>query len=194
MLSDQDVQRWALTHPKCTPAQLAKTYGINYEMLIEVLDSWIENATDKGIQNLASEILIGHAIRARRNDQDFDLLSVCKAIEKLRGNLFDIANPGIALRANKILGNAIDEFAQRKININIMIDKSVIERVLRIAELDGQEIIDITPEDARDSAERQNRPLLPCKSDSGVREIIGQGICITQEDSGEMSGATEEAN
>lgn len=181
MLSDKDAQRWALIHPKCTPAQLAKTYGIDYDMLIQILDSWIDNATDKGIQNLASEILISHAIRAKRNDQEFDLLSVCKAIEKLRDNVFDINNPGISLRANKILGNAIDEFAQRKININIMIDKSVVERVLKIAELDGEEIIDITPEDARDGEERKNRPLLPCKQDSGVFENDGSGICSPQE-------------
>ncbi len=155
-------------------------------MLIDVLDSWIENSTDKGIQNLASEILVQHAIRARRNEQDFNLLSLCKAIEKLRNNLFDVDNPGISIRANKILGTAIDEFAQRKININFFIDKSVVEKILKIAELDGQTIIDITPEDARDEAERQNRPLLSFKQDSGVFENDGQGICSAQEAGGEM--------
>src|SRR4030042_567214 len=180
-LSDSDAQRWVVTHPKCTPAQLAKVYGIDYSLLINILDSWIDNSIDKGIQNLAAEILIQHAVKARRNDQEFNLLSLCKAMEKLRDNLFDIKNPGIALRANRILGNAIDEFAQRKIQFNFLIDKSVIEKVLKIAELDGQEIIDITPEAARDGAERQNRPLLSCHSDSGLYENDGQGICSAQE-------------
>jgi len=193
-LSDKDAQKWVVNHPKCTPAQLAKVYGIDYELLIEILDTWIDNSTDKGIQNLAAEILIQHAIKARRNEHDFNLLSLCKAMEKLRNNLFDINNPGIALRANRILGAAIDEFSQRKIQFNFLIDKSIIERVLRIAELDGQQIIDISPEIARDEAERQNRPLLSCQQNTGLYETIGQGLCTTQESCGEMSGTTEEAN
>ena len=179
MLSDKDVQRWAISHPKCTPAQLAKAYGISFDMLIQILDSWIENSTDKGVQNMASEILIQHAIKARRNDEEFDLLSLCKAVEKLRDNLFDCKNVGISLRANKILGMAIDEFAQRKINFTFTIDKSVIEKVMKIAELDGQTIIDITPEDARDEAERASRPLLSMQQDSGIFENDGQGLCTT---------------
>lgn len=185
-LSDQDAKKWVVAHPKCTPAQLAKVYGVDYQLLVDILDSWIDNATDKGIQNLASEILIQHAIRARRNEQDFNIMALCKAIEKLRDNLFDHKNPGIALRANKILGMAIDEFAQRKIQFNFLIDKSVIQKVLKIAELDGQEIIDITPEAARDGAERQNRPLLSFSQNPGIFENDGSGVCSPQETVGEM--------
>ena len=113
-LSNGNVQVWAVKHSKSTPAQLCRAYGISYELLQEVLDLWMDNS-DKTISNLAAEICVQNYIRAKRNNEKVDILVLCKAIEKLRDNLFS-NKFGVSLRANRILGGVLDEYSQRKIS------------------------------------------------------------------------------
>ena len=144
-LSESSIQNWLILHPKTVPARICDAYGIDYELLNSILDSWMDNAENKGIVNLAAEICVQNYIKARRNDKSIDILIVGKAIEKLRENLFSLS-PGISLRANRVLGNVLDEFSQRKIQISIQLNKSVIEAIKSAAEKDGDTIIDIIPE------------------------------------------------
>ncbi len=196
-LSDSDVQRWAIKHPKSTPAQLSQAYGITYELLQDVLDLWMDNS-DKTIRNLAAEICVQNYIRAKRNNENPNILILAKAIETLRDNLFS-NKAGVSLRANRILGGVLDEYSQRKITVNLVVNRDVIEAVRKAASLDGDQIIDIEPENnkpetGRNEGQGENRPLLLGYQDSGIHENVGQGICSAQEISGEMPGATEETN
>ena len=190
-LSDESVQKWALVHKKTiTPARLCEAYGINYDLLFQVLDVWMDN-TDKGIVNLAAEITLQNAVKAKRNEKQPDALIMCKAIEKLRDNLFDAENAGISLRANRILGNAIDEYSQRKISVNIHITQNVINKIVEAAKIDGETIIDIAAEDATDVHAGEERPLLSLQENTGIHEndgFVAQDLC------GEISGTTEETD
>ena len=168
-LSEKSIQDWLLIHPRTVPARICDVYGIDYELLNQILDSWMDNADNKGIVNLAAEICVQNYVKARRNDKDIDILVVGKAIEKLRDNLFS-ASPGVSLRANRVLGNVLDEYAQRKIQISIQLNKSVIDAIRKAAELDGEQIIDIIPEDGRDEKQGARESLLLGYQDSGVRQ------------------------
>lgn len=191
-LSDKDVQVWAVDHPKSTPAQLSKAYGISYELLQNVLDAWMDN-TDKTVRNLAAEICVQNYIKAKRNGEHIDILVLCKAIETLRENLFS-SKFGVSLRSNRILGNVLDEYAQRKITINVNLDKNAVQAILKAAEMDGEQIIDIVPENGGDEDKGETRPLLLGNSDSGIYTDVGQGICTSQEIGREVHGETTEAN
>lgn len=178
-LSDKDVQQWALIHPKSTPAQLSKAYGISYQLLQDVIDGWLDSP-DKSVVNLASEICVQNYIKAKRNGEELNILTLCKAIEALRENLFS-TKFGASLRANRVLGNVLDEYAQRKISISINLDKSAIDAIIRAAEMDGEQIIDIIPEDGGNEGKGEERPLLLGYSNPGIYKNDGQGICTTQE-------------
>lgn len=191
-LSDRDVQLWAIGHPRSTPAQLSRAYGISYELLEEVLDLWMDNS-DKTIANLAAEICVQNYIRAKRNSEKVDILVLCKAIEKLRDNLFS-NKFGVSLRANRILGGVLDEYSQRKITVNIVVNKDVLEAIAKAAEMDGDTIIDITPENGGNEGEGEARPLLLGYKDSGVQENDGQRICSAQEIGGEMPGTEKKTD
>lgn len=191
-LSDKDVQNWALGHLKSTPAQLARAYGVTYDLLQSVLDTWMDH-NDKTIANLAAEICVQNYVRAKRNNEKVDILILCKAVEKLRDNLFS-TKFGVSLRAARILGNVIDEYSQRKITIKVELDKSAIDAIKRAAEMDGDTIIDITEENGTNEGKGEERPLLLGYTGSGIHKDDGQELCITQEISGQMHGATEEAN
>lgn len=191
-LSDKDVQQWALLRPKSTPAQLSKAYGITYQLLQDVLDGWLDSP-DKSVVNLAAEICVQNYIKAKRNGEELNILTLCKAIESLRENLFS-TKFGASLRANRVLGNVLDEYAQRKISINISLDKSAIEAIMRAAEMDGEQIIDVIPENGGHEEERERRPLLLGHTDSGIHKDDRSGICFTQEIGGEMSGEEKETN
>lgn len=150
-LSNESVRKWALTHKKsATPARLCEAYGITFDLLLNVLDSWMDNS-DKGVVNLAAEITLQNAVKAKRNDKEVDPLIMCKAVEKLTDNLFDAQNAGISLRANRILGNAIDEYAQRKISITVNMNQQIINQIVAIAEKDGEQIIDIKLENEKNN-------------------------------------------
>ena len=175
-LSDTEVQSWAISHPKTTPAKLAAAYGIDYELLQNILDSWMDS-TDSTVVNLASEIVVQNHIKAKRNNKDTDILVLCKAIEKLKNNLFRADAPMVSLRANRILGNVIDEFAQRKVTFSLQITPKVVDAIVEAARMDGESIIDVEVNNADDSAEtsgnageRPERPLLPCYSNPGFQE------------------------
>lgn len=191
-LSDKDVQQWALLRPKSTPAQLSKAYGISYELLQNVIDGWLDSP-DKSVVNLAAEICVQNYIKAKRNGEELNILVLCKAIEALRENLFS-TKFGASLRANRVLGNVLDEYAQRKITINISLDKGAIDAIMRAAEMDGEQIIDVIPEDGGNEDKGEERPLLLGYSNPGIYENDGQGICSSQEIGGEMSRETSETN
>lgn len=196
-LSDKEVQQWALSRPKSTPAQLSKAYGITYELLQNVIDGWLDSS-DKSVVNLAAEICVQNYIKAKRNGEELNILTLCKAIESLRENLFS-TKFGASLRANRVLGNVLDEYAQRKITININLDKSAIDAIRKAAELDGDVIIDVEsndniPENGGNEDKREERPLLLGYPNPGIYKNDGQGICITQEIGGQMPGETSETN
>jgi len=144
-LSDRSVQNWLIQHPRTLPSKICDAYGIDYELLNNILDSWMDNAENKGIVNLAAEICVQNYVKARRNERDINILVVGKAIEKLRDNLFS-TSPGVSLRANRVLGNVLDTYSQRKIQVNIQLSESVMEMIKAVAEKDGETIIDVTPE------------------------------------------------
>lgn len=155
-LSDKDVQQWALLRPKSTPAQLSKAYGISYELLQNVIDGWLDSP-DKSVVNLAAEICVQNYIKAKRNGEELNILILCKAIEALRENLFS-TKFGASLRANRVLGNVLDEYAQRKITINISLDKGAIDAIMRAGEMDGDLIIDVIPEEEKQKC--SNLPMI----------------------------------
>jgi len=168
-LSEKSIQDWLLTHPKTIPARICDVYGIDFELLNQILDTWMDNADNKGIVNLAAEICVQNYVKARRNEKNIDILVVGKAIEKLRDNLFS-TSPGVSLRANRVLGNVLDEYSQRKIQISIQLNKSVIDAIRKAAELDGEQIIDIIPENGGNESQGQEQPVLLGYQDSGVRQ------------------------
>jgi len=152
-LSEKSIQEWLLLHPRTVPARICEQYGIDYEMLNQILDVWMDNDANKGIVNLAAEICVQNYIKARRNEKDIDILVVGKAIEKLRENLLS-TSPGISLRANRILGNVLDEYAQRKISITIQLNNALIQTIKKIAEMDDESIVDVIPETMEDECKQ----------------------------------------
>lgn len=168
-LSEKSIQDWLILHPRTVPARICDVYGIDYELLNQILDSWMDNTENKGMVNLAAEICVQNYVKARRNDKDINILVVGKAIEKLRDNLFSMS-PGVSLRANRVLGNVLDEYSQRKIQINIQLNKSVIEAIRKVAELDGEQIIDVISEDGRDEKQGQDGLVLLGYQDSGIQQ------------------------
>ena len=57
-LSEKSIQEWLLLHPRTVPARICEQYGIDYEMLNQILDVWMDNDNNKGIVNLAAEICV----------------------------------------------------------------------------------------------------------------------------------------
>ncbi|MBU1013325.1 MAG: hypothetical protein KKG99_09985, partial [Bacteroidetes bacterium] len=57
-LSEKSIQDWLILHPRTIPSRICDVYGIDYELLNQILDTWMDNTDNKGIVNLAAEICV----------------------------------------------------------------------------------------------------------------------------------------
>jgi hypothetical protein len=139
-----------------TPCNICKVKGIDHVYLERNSARWLKNENKK-IAVLSAEVLIDNYLTAIRNNHKMPTARMERAIDTLK-ELVEGDDALGSLRANRVLLNAINEWRQRHVTINVTIPESVVSRVRKIMETDGKEVIDA--EFRGDAEEGAERPLL----------------------------------